>query len=131
MGSQLTEMGVLMCFVFMRLIESRSLTILCGGKDKRYRFAKKALKAGWIKEIKIRVRERTTHQTTLYALTKKGLTYLCANTAGTFLDHLTAADLRSMAMRRGPEADCQYRHRDDYGHGDGRHYSGRSFQPTL
>ena len=98
MGSQLTEMGVLMCFVFMRLIESRSLTILCGGKDKRYRFAKKALKAGWIKEIKIRVRERTTHQTTLYALTKKGLTYLCANTAGTFLDHLTAADLRSMAI---------------------------------
>ena len=84
MGSQLTEMGVLMCFVFMRLIESRSLTILCGGKDRRYRFSKEALREGWIKEIKIRARERTTHQITLYAITKKGLRYLCENTAGTF-----------------------------------------------
>lgn len=92
------NLGILMCFVFFRLVESSSLTIMCGDKDKRSRFVSEAVKEGWIRELEVRVRERTTHQMTLYALTKKGLRYLRDNVSGSFLDDLTDGELSSVAI---------------------------------
>ena len=91
-------MTILMYFVFLRLVESSMLTLLCGGKDRRYRFVSRALNEGWVKEVQIQERERTTHCMTLYSLTKRGLKYLCEHTSGTFLDSITETELRSMAI---------------------------------
>ena len=98
MGRALTKIGVLICFLFFRLIDSQSLTILCGGKDRRYRFAQEAIREGWIKEIKLEERERTTHRMTLYAITKQGIRHLRDNLPGSFLDFLSDSMLRSMAI---------------------------------
>ena len=83
------------------MIDSQSLTILCGGKDRRYRFAQEAIREGWIKEIKLEERERTTHRMTLYAITKQGIRHLRDNLPGSFLDFLSDSMLRSMAIFAG------------------------------
>lgn len=105
------ELGILMYFVFMRLVESSSLTIMCGGKDRRSRFVSKALKEGWLREIRIQARERTIHQMTVYALTKRGLKYLCENAHGTFLEDLSDKELSSISIFEKDEYSIEARKR--------------------
>ena len=105
------RLGILLYIFFMRLVESQSLTIMCRGKDKRSRFVAEAKREGLIKEVTVRKRERTTHQMTLYAITKKGIRCLKENMPGSFLENLSESELRSLAIFDKDEYNVESRKR--------------------
>lgn len=70
---------LLLRLLFLRVCDSRTITLMFGGGSYASRLRAKAEQNGHIKKRIITERERTRHSVTLYSLTKKGYAFLVNN----------------------------------------------------
>ena len=96
---------MLLLFVAMnRIVDGHSLELMCDSANTKRYFILKASENRHIKKIIYKEnKKKYRRQSSAYQITKQGLLYLCKNGEGTWLEKISAQDLKSIQFMRGGE----------------------------